>query len=247
MLVRETLEELYSNQRLSQRAIARKLGIGHTTVRRYLKKYGISTLERDVFEWNEDAAYILGALLGDGCAYTSYSNTSPLIYRTDLAVSDKGFAKRVFDAALRIGLRPHWYKSQTLTNSIKTYTRYKVGFLSNKLYQMVRDLRAEPYGLLALIEDIKQASFLLTGFYDAEGCHCTKNTRWHRLEMSNTNMPLLSVMSLMLKKIDLDFRIRLAKKEREKRKAIYRLVSTRNADINSFLETVSNVRRCSIE
>ncbi len=242
MLSREVLEELYSNQRLSQRAVARKLGIGHTTVRKYLKRYGIATLERDIFEWNEDAAYILGALLGDGCAYMSHNGKSAKMHRVDLGVGDEIFARRVFDAALRIGLRPHWYKPQVLTNSIKTYTRYKVGFLSKKLYQMVRDLRAEPFGLLDLVKDTKQASFLLAGFYDAEGHHHTKSSRWYYLQISNTNVPLLSVMNLMLKKIDLDFRLRLVRKEQGNWKPLYRLVSTKHADIDSFLETVSNVK-----
>lgn len=78
---RVALEQLYCNQRLSQRAVARELNVGNSTVRRYLKKYGIPTLERDVFEWNQDAAYILGALLGDGSAYLSHNATSLLLQR----------------------------------------------------------------------------------------------------------------------------------------------------------------------
>lgn len=242
LIARETLEELYSKERLSQRAVARKLNVGHTTVRRYLGIYGIPTLERDVFDWNEDTAYIVGALLGDGCAYTSYSNTSPLIYRVDLAVSNERFARRIFNAALRIGLRSHWYKPQVVTNSVETYTRYKVGFLSKRLYQLISDLKLEPLKLLDLIKDTNEALFFVAGFYDAEGYYCNKSSRWYYLQMSNTNVPLLLAINLVLKKIDYDFRLRLVRKGEEKRKPLYRLVSTRRSVINSFLQETNEIR-----
>lgn len=244
MLMRETLEELYSRQRLSQRAVARLLKVGHTTVRRYLERYGIPTLERDVFVWNEDAAYLLGALLGDGCAYISHNGRlTTKMYRVDLQVSDEAFARRVFDTGKRIPhLRPHWYKPQVVKNSIKISTRYKVGFLSKKLYQLLSDLKNEPFGLLNLIENTKQAIFLLSGFFDAEGCHCEKDHR-HYLKMTNTNYDLLSISQLILQKIGFDFRLVRTRKADTKQKTLYDLISTKRSEINSFLCEVSHGRK----
>ena len=241
-IARETLEELYSKLRLSQRAVARKLGIPYTTLRNYLKKYGVATLERDVFQWNEDTSYLVGALLGDGCAFRSYGGHSPLRYRVELAVSDEIFARRVFNSALRIGLCPHWYKPQTFKNSIKTYTCYKVGIDSEKLYQLIINLKLEPIKLLDLIQNSKEASYLLAGFYDAEGCYVNKNSRWYHLQMSNTNIPLLSTLKLVSEKIGYDFRLRLVRKAQGNWKPLYRLVSTKRSEIYSFLGQVTEIR-----
>ncbi len=245
---RRALEELYSQQRLSQRAVARHLDVTYGTVRYYLKKYDIPTIDRDAFDWNEDIAYILGAMLGDGCAYISYhcngrSGIKYALYRVDLAVCDELFAKRVFDSAKRTKLRPHWYKPQILTNSIKTYTLYKVGFLSRHLYQLVKDIKEEPFKLLELIQNNKEAIFLLAGFYDAEGHYCNKDKRHYHLQMSNTNIPLLSMLKLILEKIGYEFRLRLVRRDNIKRKALYVLLATRHSTIDSFLEEISGVKR----
>lgn len=240
---RGVLEELYSQQRLSQRAVARHLGVAYGAVQYSLKKYGIPTIDRDAFDWNEDLAYILGAMLGDGCAYISYGGHSPILYRVDLQVGSEVFARRVFDAARRVGLRPHWYKPQVLTNSIKTYTRYKVGFLSKRLYQLVKDIKEEPSKLLELIQDSRQAISFLAGFYDAEGHYCNKDKRHYHLQMSNTNVPLLSVLKLILEKIGYDFRLRLVRRESIRTKPLYVLYATRHSTIDSFLEETTEVKR----
>lgn len=42
-ITKEELEELYINQELSTRDIAKKLGVGQTTIRRWLSKFEIKT------------------------------------------------------------------------------------------------------------------------------------------------------------------------------------------------------------
>ncbi len=240
---RNILQELYCKQRLSQRAVARHLDVPYGTVRYYLKKYGIPTLDRDAFGWNENIAYILGAMLGDGSAYVSNNGTKTIMHRVDLSVCDELFAKRVFDSAKRTKLRPHWYKPQILTNSIKTYTRYKVGFLSKHLYQLVKGIKEEPFKLLELIQDKKQAISVLAGFYDAEGHYCNKDKRHYHLQISNTNVPLLSVMKLILEKLGYEFRLRLVRREGVRRKPLHILLATRHSIIDSFLGETSEVKR----
>ena len=115
MLSKTELEELYIKQNLTSRKIAEQLGVGKTTILRWLKKYNITSKKNGSWQgsnanYNDffnvidtpEKAYWLGFIAGDGCIYSSLGDSGIIRYTLAINLNSKDI-EHLYSFAYAIG------------------------------------------------------------------------------------------------------------------------------------------------
>jgi DNA-binding transcriptional regulator WhiA len=201
------LKELYIDKGLSQRAIAKELGVSRDKIRYWLRKYRISPNEdRRIhvvpkLTISKELAYILGVFMGDGWVSDNHHGN----FAFNVATINKVFAEKIYKSLKGIGVHPSIYvlkpRITPITKGCNVKPLFKVVASSKILYDWLKSLKVKD------IEDILQnnphlVSYFLGGFFDSEGCYreyqrTEKYCEWI-LEVGCTNKELMSLIQRLL-------------------------------------------------
>ncbi len=185
--------------------------------------------------------YVLGALLGDGCAYHwKKGNTKSLIL-----IGDERFTKKYTEKL-----------SKCSTNNVKNYIDrnkniwfVRVGNIT--LYNLFKEIRLDLKKLESLIEkgNYKDNSIeFIEGFFDAEGCvkiirEKVRKTPKICLDIANTNLEILNLIENLIR-INLGINSKISKQidKRKNRKIMYHLRIYKKEDIGKFLKNIKTTK-----
>ncbi|MHC1623358.1 MAG: LAGLIDADG family homing endonuclease [Candidatus Methanospirareceae archaeon] len=170
--------------------IAKKFGVHWHTLRRFLKENGVklkiykpSRRLKPNLQPSPELAYLLGALLGDGCCYDKGS--SPFVR---LSVKEEIFARKVAESLAKIGLRPRIKRGK---DGLWSTTAFSVEFCrwyKSLTYDKIREI-ATQYPLE-----------FLRGFYEAEGgCYYERGSLY--IKIANKQRELLEICKTILSSI----------------------------------------------
>lgn len=150
-----------------------------------------------MIEVKDDLFYVLGAFLGDGCAYHWKREDKYLIN----LVGDQKFAEKYAERL-----------SNCINKKVKPYINrsnktYFVNVWSLELYKFFKEIKDNPNKIEEMlnIESKKQKSILFVeGFFDAEGCvkvikEKVRITPKICLDITNVNYNLLEIIRKILK------------------------------------------------
>lgn len=161
---------------------------------------------------NENLAYILGVLLGDG--YVSYTDKGN--YIVGLEVTDKKFADEFIKALNKLGLKTRCYTRKRMHWKI----HYCVYSYSKQLYKYVKNI---DYNSLydELTKDINFVTSFLKGFYESEG----SDFKYGKVILFNSNTDLIKFISKLI--VFLGFKVSITYDKRKNvthnRKMLYKL------------------------
>lgn len=196
---KENLGYLYWKEKLTLRQIARTYNsISPETVRKYLEKWGIKRrshgdhlLVHPKLSPSPILAYILGAMLGDGCIS---EEEHEFHYRIILSTRDFEFAKSFQDALEKIGIHSKIFKVTEHSFQARGWSKiFCKWYKSLKFEEITRMARQYPKDFVR-------------GFHEAEGsCY-----EWKTIEirMYNTNKELILLVRDLLNKMEFKTSIR---------------------------------------
>lgn len=197
----EFLRNNYKNKTL--RELAKDLNRAQSSVeyKLYHKKFGLNFKKGLIkifpnLEHSENLAYILGVIEGDG-----YVN--PKQYSITLNVRNKTFANSFLIALKKIDLN----------SKLIIYNNYDrdfyITYAASKLFYLwYKDQNFE-----WIKKNKKYAINFIRGMYESEGCIYYVGTSQTIIEISNTDMSLLTLCKYLLKKLNIDCKIYNATKK----------------------------------
>jgi|SRR3989344_1855861 len=190
-------------------------------------------------KFNQELFYVLGALLGDGCAYKWRDTNNYLILAGDENFTKKyaGIINKCTDKIAKA------YISRT--NNI-----WFVKVNNYELYTLFEKIRSD----VAYLEQLIKANnvgylYMVEGFFDAEGCvkvikeECRKTPKIC-LDITNTNFDFLEVIRKILdEKLNIISRYSIQKENKEKNtKKAYHLRIYKKSYIKTFFEQMSTIK-----
>ena len=222
------LRTLYWDKELSTVEIGEKFGYTARNVGYYMRKFGISRRSNSEahqlgfrkkphpgcihpnLEFNENMAYILGVLFGDGNVNKNGSQ-----YRIQLNNTRKSFAESFAKALRLIGLHPCFYTVKLSKKDPKHSDVLCVVATSKMFYNWFKGLTLIDVRRL-LIRDIKYTKGFLRGFYESEGTlqHRTKNC-W-RIRIYNSNVKILNIIQNLLTYLGFNHSFHQSKRKKTK-------------------------------
>jgi len=190
-------------------------------------------------KYNAQFFYVIGALLGDGCAY-HWENEHQI-----WLVGDKKFTKKFAEKM-----------SSCIERKVKNYInrRNNIWFvkISNiLLYNLFTDIRCDLKKLKDLMEkeNFENNSLqFIEGFFDAEGCvkiikEKTRKTPKICLDITNTNYEFLELTKDLLKKtLKIEARYSIQKSKQDNRKTVFHLRIYKKQDIKLFFSKISTTK-----
>jgi len=220
----KTLEDLVGRG-LSRNTIRRVLGgMSSTRLTAWLKRCNLANAKLPYID--ADAAYLLGALLGDGGMYHCKRPGGTTEYRLVWTQKDDEYLNhsivpRLARICSKLGVSP---KIQIYHNK----SRHEVRISCKKLYKYFSSLR-ENLKVLSNV-DWFMAHFI-RGFYDAEGRKSIE-----KVEIYNTNKELLEHIAKFLTRQNLRFKMYIRIKGR--RRPLYVLV-LKKGDVVKFYRMIA--------
>ena len=191
---------------------------------------------------NEDLAYILGMLKGDGCVY-EHSRS----YRVALDITDKKIADSFMNALNNIGLHPFMSEQQP-DNRIGKLKKYIVLASSTVFGIWYKSLNTET--LYGLLKGEKSKIGFVRGFYEAEGCLNISNNKYRTMTLSiyNTDYQLILLVQHLINSFVFNFRLNGPYKNNNslskgEAKPIYRIATAIKNDVYRFLKTIKPVTK----
>ena len=200
---------------------------------------------KDIDYTKSELFYVLGALLGDGCAYHwKKGNTKSLIL-----IGDYYFTKKYAEKL-----------AQCTKNNVKNYIDrskniwfVKIG--NRELYNLFKEIRVNPGRIQELIKlnnsDKNSISFI-EGFFDAEGCvkiikEKVRKTPKICLDITNVNRNLLDIIQRSLNEsLGIEARYSIQKecigKDGWPRQRVYHLRIYKKEYIRQFFENISTTK-----
>ena len=225
------LQELYIDKGLSAIKIGKMFGRNEATIRYHLKKFKIQMRSPETgfihpnLEVNENLAYILGVIFGDGCVTKNK-------HRIFLNTTSETFAKSFGHALKKIGLHPCFYMVKLSGKNVKPrfYTiyqeinpKYKDAFYvvaaSKAFYIWFKSLTLN--NLQKLLMEMDCIKGFLRGFYESEGSisHKTKNA-W-QIVIYNTNIQLIKIVQEFLTRLGFSHSLRIIRPKNKRLKNEY--------------------------
>lgn len=197
MIDRVQLKDLYWNKQLSISQVAKEIGYSPRNVRYWMKKYGIARRTRGQgisLRYNKPAfspsvtlAYILGVMLGDGCAYRKKR-----IGMVILHVKDKLFAQKFRDFLGEIGLSSKIYIRKGIYRTYACSTIFVDWYKKLTLKDIER-----------LVSPLKSMVIaFICGFYESDGSYVvSKKYRSRAIQMSNGKKEILDLVYDLLREL----------------------------------------------
>ena len=208
-ITQEKLNSLYWENKLSATEIGKKYNCTEAGIRHIMYKYNIprrSASEKLKLKYsktpmkgrinpkinmNENLAYILGVVYGDGYIIKSNYN-----YNVCLAVTKLKFAEEFYRALEKVGLHPCLYTKQVAYRYPNRNNQFCVQASSKKFYLWFKKITL--YNLRKVL--IKRPSWIkgfLKGFYESEG---TRN-KYGRITIYNSNIKLIKLVNILLRNL----------------------------------------------
>lgn len=196
-------------------------------------------------EFKKELFYVLGALLGDGCAYHWRKGDTKML----VLIGDYNFTKKYTEKL-----------SKCSRNKVKNYIDRNKGVwfvrIGNiTLYNLFKEIRLDLNKLADLIkqENSKENSLqLIEGFFDAEGCvkiikEPVRKTPKICLDITNTNYEILELIRKLLnEKMNIEARYSIQKafigKDGSPRQKTYHLRIYKKEYIRQFLENINTTK-----
>lgn len=190
-----------------------------------------------------ELAYVIGALLGDGCTYEYKPN-----HKHTILVGDQDFCKKY---ASRINTCSN---SRGIAHPNRSKKVWFVKVNNYELFSLFEKTRENPDVLVELLNDKSSKVRFVEGFFDAEGCIkiVGKNTRKTPkicLDVANTNKKYLDVVRKSLKEalnIELAYSVQKARtgKDGIKRKKVYHLRIYKKKHLRKLFENNNTTKLC---
>jgi hypothetical protein len=133
---------------------------------------------------SRELSYVLGAFLGDGCAFKTRSIKGTILYEVQLAVRDRDFANEFNKCISKILRKDGGY------SIFERGGYYAVRVTNRILYEFLK----KPWKMHKQIIEKFPAEFL-RGFFDSEGC-----VHRRMIAVSNTNLGLIKYIKSLLKR-----------------------------------------------
>jgi intein-encoded DNA endonuclease-like protein len=182
-LIKELNDKGYTEEE-----IAKTLKVDRKTLRRIcreaninLKVYHYGRRVKPDLTSSPHLAYLLGALLGDGCVFNKGSCNI-----VSLKVNEYQFAYNVYEAMKRIGLRPRLRQSRNNNNGKMMWLTCAI---SKNFCNWYKSLTPEDIEKIA----VKYPKDFLRGFYEAEGCAYLRQKKGLSVTFSNNNLNLIEI------------------------------------------------------
>ncbi len=204
---KEYLENRYWEHNRSIDQIAKEEGVDKGTVFYWMKKLDVKRRTDSealmihhpnrikLPEMNEDLAYVLGVIFGDGCAY--YGKTS---WYVQLTTTSETFNRSFENALKKLG-----YTVTTDIEKRKAPSHWKKQWrtyaCSVELVRWVKKLREDINKLKELIKTKEYVIAFLRGFYESEGSLKRNGAHSVSLTISNTNKYLVEFVEELIEKI----------------------------------------------
>lgn len=226
------------------KTVVSRFGVSYQTVY-YWYQYNKSPLGNRKLKNNKEMFYVLGALLGDGCAYYWKKGKTYMV----ILVGEREFVNKFS------------YKLSKCTGR-----RIKGCFIESKnvwtlkthnfeLYLLLRELRENPNQIFDVLDEQNYWEYSLQfieGFFDAEGCvkvikeKCRKTPKIC-LDITNTNQEYLDVIKKMLKEtVNIEGRYSIQKsyisKDGIRRKDSYHLRIYKKDSIRKFFDNMNTIK-----
>ena len=193
-------------------------------------------------EYKKELFYVIGALLGDGCAYHWKKNN----VKTLVLIGDYNFTKKYTEKL-----------SKCSRNRVKNYIDrskniwfVRIGNIT--LYNLFKEIREDLNKLRILIkrDNYKDNSLeFIEGFFDAEGCvkiikEPVRKTPKICLDITNTDYELLNLIKECLKEnLDIEARYSIQKADNKKNKqTAYHLRIYKKEFVRNFLENINTTK-----
>ena len=204
------LKETYPNPSIPVKELIQKLGRTRESIEQKARKIGLyrrMNREPDL-SMNEDLAYVLGVLKGDGCVgkYKRRGRRNSYDYMIQLNTADETFALSFARALQRIGIKSHIDKNRW----------FHVEARSRKFVEWYRSLFIDDIERL-LDNDRNAIRGFIRGFYESEGIAYVRNKRMKKaaytetdIHMYNTDLSLVLLVQRLLLKLGFKFSIRAA-------------------------------------
>ena len=152
-------------------------------------------------KFNENLAYILGIIKGDGCInINKYTKGHIVIVHT----IDKSLANNFYDSLKKLNLNPYMCLVPP-RNGISKKNQYRIQAVSKKFCLWYNSLSLNK--IKKLLDNRKKIIAFLKGFYEAEGCLCKqiKNKKRLRITLTHTDIKLLKLTKNLANKLNFNF------------------------------------------
>lgn len=208
-------------------------------------KYENSPFGKRKLEYNREIFYVLGALLGDGCAYYWKKGKIYMV----IVSGEKEFINKYSDKLfLCMGKKIKGYPERS-----KNVWHLKT--CNIELYTLLKDVRKNLDFLSNLLEkgnDYENSLQLIEGYFDAEGCvkvikEPVRKTPKICLDLCSTDYPVLELIKQLLKEhLNIEARYSIQKpfigRDGSPRKKLYHLRIYKKEYIRKFFEHLSTIK-----
>lgn len=190
---------------------------------------------KPILEPNENLAYILGVMNGDGYAQVRRApNTRKNRYQVRLRNKSFEFTASFKYALEKIGLHPIIFVS---SRCYKDRRYFELDASSKLFVEWYKSLSITD--LEKLMSKDELAISFIRGFYESDGCFFYKTgTRRGCLEIYKTSKPLIDFINLLLFQLGFSPKISSCNPRKEKWNVCYRLRLYRQAEIQKFFELI---------
>lgn len=194
---------------------------------------------------NEELFYVLGALLGDGCAY----HWKKKDYRIILLVGNNEFTEKYADKLFKCTGK----RVKPCINRNKNVWQHKISNIQLfSLFKKIRINLAYLNNLMKKGDHYKNSLQFIEGFFDAEGCVKTIKEKIRKtpkicLDITNTNFEILELVRKLLEEhLNIIAKYSIQKafigKDGSLRQKIYHLRIYKKEFIRKFFANMSTIK-----
>jgi intein-encoded DNA endonuclease-like protein len=206
-LTKEKLYDLYWNQGLSSREIAKMHGISYKKVLKLMRKFGIPRREPNnpyTKEWwkpekSPELAYVIGVIVGDGNADIGNNKVT-------LGTKDIEFAEAFKNAIEKIGLHV-WIRWR------KDRKRWVVTCQKQEFARFLKQFKEVPRKILEWVVSEDEKRMFIRGFYDSEGSITLSSRGNIQYRIYNTNLELLEICQKFLTDLGIESKMYVVRKK----------------------------------
>jgi len=205
---REELQEQYWKKGLSTREIGKRTGVWHTTILKYMRRYGIPRrlsyrCRQVTIRIDEHLAYVFGVLVGDASVITDHRTNKCWI---QLSCKDRDFAESFAFHLTKVLSRlhrpviPRW-NGKSRMYIVQAYVPDSCTEFFKKFPTRTEDWRVPDF---IMEGDEKLITNFLRGFADAEGSVCSRTGRYFGyVELCSINKGGLEQVKSLLRMLGL--------------------------------------------
>jgi intein-encoded DNA endonuclease-like protein len=220
------------------KTICKEFEIPYGTIHGWIK-YNFSPFGKRKLRYNESFFYVIGALLGDGCAYYWKKGDKYMVNLVGEKEFIDKYSNKLFDCTGK-KVKGYLDRSKNIWNH-KTW--------NFELFQILNNSKKDVSILIPLIkkDNYKEKSLnLIEGFFDAEGCvkiikEPIRKTPKICLDICSTDLPILEIIREELNR-QLNIEARYSIQKYEDRKTAYHLRIYKKEAVRKFLNNINTIK-----